>query len=120
MKTTCQCLSFHTNRDGDAWLSSLTALVTVDPVAEGADAGGERCEGEIVVVPLPKQGHHVSEFSVVDHARVCCVQDVVGHLSHLRVEENGFNFKSALDSSKRVSGVSRSYQWEQEVVHCFI
>lgn len=65
-------LSFHTNRDGDARVSVLTAVVTVDPIAEGADAGGEGSEGEIVVVPLPKQGHHVREFFVVDHACVCC------------------------------------------------
>lgn len=76
---------FDTNRDGDAWLSFLTALVAVHPVAEGADAGGEGREGEIVVIPLAKQGHHVSEFSVADHGGICCVQDVVGHLSHLRV-----------------------------------
>lgn len=75
MKTTCQCLglSLDTDRDGEAWLSSLAALVTVHPVAEGADAGGEGREGEIVVVPLPKQGHHVSEFPVADHACVGCI-----------------------------------------------
>lgn len=74
VKTTSQCLDLccHTNRDGDAWLSSLTALITVDPIAEGADARGEGREGEIVVVPLPKQGHHVSELSVADHACICC------------------------------------------------
>lgn len=66
-------LSSDTNRDGDARLSLLAALVTVHPVAEGADAGGEGREGDIVVIPLPKQGHHVSEFSVVDHTIVRCV-----------------------------------------------
>lgn len=28
-----------TNRDGNAWLGVLTALVTVHPVAKGTDAG---------------------------------------------------------------------------------
>lgn len=68
----CLGLAFHTNRDGDARLSFLTALITVDPVAEGADAGREGREGEIVVVPLTKQGHQVSVFSVVDDTRVGC------------------------------------------------
>lgn len=40
-----------------------------------------------MVVPLPKQGHHVRELSVADHTFVGCIEDVVGHLSHLRVEE---------------------------------
>lgn len=75
-----------TDRDGEARLGPLAGLITVDAVAEGADAGGERREGEVVVVPLPKQGHHVSELSVVDDAGVRRVQDVVGHLSHLRDE----------------------------------
>lgn len=51
-----------TDRNGDAGLRLLAALVTVHPVAEGADAGGERGEGQIVVVPLPEQGHHVSDL----------------------------------------------------------
>lgn len=80
--------AFDTDRDGDARLSFLAAFVAVDPVAEGADAGGEGREGEVVVVPLPEQGHHVGELRVVDHARVRRAQDVVGHLSHLRGEEN--------------------------------
>lgn len=76
-----------TDRDGEARLGPLAALVTVDAVAEGADAGGEGREGEVVVVPLPKQGHQVSELCVVDDAGVRRVQDVVGHLSHLREED---------------------------------
>lgn len=66
-------LSVNTNRDGNARLSALAALITVHPVAERADAGGEGREGEIVVVPLPKNGHHVSELSVTDHAVIRCV-----------------------------------------------
>ena len=65
-------LSLDTDRDGDTWLNVLTALITVHPVAEGADAGREGREGEIVVVPLPEQGNHVSEFSVVNHVFVPC------------------------------------------------
>lgn len=65
-------LSLGTDRDGDTWLNVLTALITVHPVAEGADAGREGREGEIVVVPLPEQGYHVSEFSVVHHVFVPC------------------------------------------------
>lgn len=89
VKTTFRCLflNFDTNRDGDAWLRALTALITVYPVAEGADAGGKGREGEIVVIPLAKQGHHVSEFSVVNHACIICSEDVIGHLSYLRSEE---------------------------------
>lgn len=37
--TKLQCLTVNTNRDRDAWLSVLTAVITVDPVAERADAG---------------------------------------------------------------------------------
>lgn len=59
-----------TDRDGEARLGPLAALVAVDAVAEGADAGGEGRETEVVVVPLPKQGHHVSELSVADNAGV--------------------------------------------------
>lgn len=81
-------LSFDTNRYGDARLSLLTAVVTVHPIAKGADAGGEWREGEIVVVPLAKQGHHVSEFVVANHACVSCPEDVIGHLSDLRSKEN--------------------------------
>lgn len=66
----------------------LAALVTVQAVAEGADAGGERREGQIVVVPLPEQGHHMSELCVVDHAFVGCAEDVVGHLPHLRKDSS--------------------------------
>lgn len=65
-------MSVETDRDGEAWLNTLTAFVTVHPVAEGDDAGGEGREGEIMVVPLPEQGHHVSELWVTDHACVCC------------------------------------------------
>lgn len=83
-------LSFGTDRNGDAGLRLLAALLTVHPVAEGADAGGERGEGQIVVVPLSKQGHHVSELRVADHAVVGGTEDVVGHLPHLR-KERGVN-----------------------------
>lgn len=79
-------LSFGTHRNGDAGLRLLAALLTVHPVAEGADARGKRGEGQIVVVPLSKQGHHVSELRVVDHAVVSGTEDVVGHLPHLRKE----------------------------------
>lgn len=65
----------------------LTAIVTVHPVAEGADARGEGREGEIVVVKLTIQGHHVGKLSVVNYTCVRCVQDVIGHLSDLKVEE---------------------------------
>lgn len=75
--------SFKTNRDGDARLGALAALVTVHPVAERADAGREGREGEVVVVPLAEQGHHVSEVSVVDHVSVSHAQNVVGHLPYL-------------------------------------
>lgn len=79
-------LSFGTHRNGDAGLRLLAALLTVHPVAEGADARGKRGEGQIVVVPLSKQGHHVSELRVIDHAVVSGTEDVVGHLPHLRKE----------------------------------
>lgn len=85
-------LKFATDRNGDAGLGLLAALGTVHPVAEGADAGGEGGEGQVVVVPLSKQGHHVSELRVVDHAIVGRTEDVVGHLPHLR-KESGVNHK---------------------------
>lgn len=88
VKTASLCLSFDTNRDGDAWLSLLTAVLTVHPIAERTDAGGEWRECEIVVIPLAKEGHHEGEVGVADHACVGCAQDVVGHLSHLRVEDH--------------------------------
>lgn len=90
METRCGCLglSFDTYRDGDAGLGILTALVTVHTIAEGADARGEGREGEIVVVPLTKQGHKVTELAVADNAFITCTEDVVGHLSHLRAEES--------------------------------
>lgn len=74
VKTTSGCLGtrFKTNRDGDAWLSILTALLTVYPVGEGADAGREGSKGNIVVVPLAEQGHHVSELAVADHTGISC------------------------------------------------
>lgn len=87
-------LKFGTDRNGDAGLGLLTAIGTVQPVAEGADAGGERGEGQVVVVPLSKQGHHVRELRVVDHAVVGRTEDVVGHLPHLR-NESGINHKFA-------------------------
>lgn len=59
-----------TDRDGEARLGPLAALITVDAVAEGADAGGEGGEAEVMVVPLPKQGHQVCEVSVADDAGI--------------------------------------------------
>lgn len=106
-------LKFGTDRNGDAGLGFLTALGTVHPVAEGADAGGERGEGQVVVVPLSKQGHHVSELRVVDHAVVGRTEDVVGHLPHLR-KESGIDHKFPRAGSG--SAFTGPYQWEQEVV----
>lgn len=40
-----------------------------------------------MVVPLAKQGHHVRIHGVIAYACVSCAQDVVGHLSHLRVKK---------------------------------
>lgn len=100
-------LKFGTDLNGDAGLGSLTALGTVHPVAEGADAGGERGEGQVVVVPLSKQGHHVSELRVVDHAVVGRTEDVVGHLPHLR-KESGINHKlTTAGSGSALAGPTR-------------
>lgn len=75
------------DRDGDARLSSLAAFVTVNAVAEGDDAGGERRECDVVIIPLSEQSHHETEFCVVDNAVVSGAEDVVGHLSHQREQE---------------------------------
>lgn len=80
------CTEFDTDRDGEAWLGPLARLIAVHAVAEGANAGRERREGEVVVVPLAKQCHHVRKLPVVDHAFVRRFKDVVRHLSHLRQE----------------------------------
>lgn len=95
-------LKFGTDRNGDAGLGLLTALGTVHPVAEGADAGGEGGEGEVVVVPLSKQGHHVSELRVVDHVFVGRTEDVVGHLPHLR-KESGISHRFTTQAAARPS-----------------
>uniref|UniRef100_A0A3B3B7B2 Uncharacterized protein n=1 Tax=Oryzias melastigma TaxID=30732 RepID=A0A3B3B7B2_ORYME len=65
----------------------FAALVTVQPVAEGADAGGDRRKTEVVVIPLAKQRDHVGKLIVIDHACISHAQDVVGHLSYLK-EQN--------------------------------
>ena len=87
MRCGCWGLGSDTYRDGDAGLGILTALLTVHTIAEGADAGGEGREGQIVVVPLTKQGHKVTELAVADDPFILCAEDVVGHLSHLKAEE---------------------------------
>lgn len=56
--------------DGEAGLRALTALFTVDTVAEGADDGGVRGEGQVVVGPLSEDGHHVSVEGITLHPRV--------------------------------------------------
>lgn len=76
----------YTDRDGEARLGPLARLVAVDAVAEGANAGREGREGEVVVVPLAKQRHHVRELLVVDDVFIRRLKDVVGHLPHLRRE----------------------------------
>lgn len=75
-----------TDRDGEARLGPLARLIAVHAVAEGANAGRKGREGEVVVVPLAKQRHHVREFPVVDDTFVRCFKDVIGHLPHLRQE----------------------------------
>lgn len=105
MKITCRWSGFKTNRDGDARLGALAALVTVQSAAERADAGREGREGEVVVVPLAEQGHHVSVVSVTDHGSICRSQNVVGHLSHLS-EENGSvsDLNKNMDEATRMEG----------------
>lgn len=75
-----------TDRDGEARLGALAGLFAVHPVAEGADAWREGREGEVMVVPLAKQRHHVRELPVADDALVRGVEDSVGHLPHLGQE----------------------------------
>ena len=82
----CVCvLSFEkgTDLDGEAGLSAVAAGVTVDAAVEGADAGGVRGEGQVVVRPLAEDGHQVRIERIVLHVRVGCAQDPVGHLPHL-------------------------------------
>ena len=82
----CVCvLSFEkgTDLDGEAGLCAVTAGVTVDAVVIGADAGGVRGEGQVVVRPLAEDGQQVRVVAVVLHVRVGHAQDAVGHLPHL-------------------------------------
>lgn len=63
-------MTSDTHWNGEARLSPLARLLAVHAIAKRANAGREGCEGEIVVVPLAKQRHHVCELPVVDDAFV--------------------------------------------------
>lgn len=62
----------------------LAALFTVNAAAEGADDGGVRGEGQVVVGPLAEDGHQVSVERVAVHPGVGSSEDIVGHLPYLR------------------------------------
>lgn len=70
--------------DGEAGLRVVAALFTVNAVTEGADDGGMRGEGQVVVGPLPEDGHHVSVEGVTVHPRVRSFENTVGHLPYLQ------------------------------------
>lgn len=70
--------------DGEAGLRARAALFTVNAVAEGADDGGVRGKGQVVVSPLPEDGHQVSVERVAVHPRVGSSENTVGHLSYLQ------------------------------------
>lgn len=70
--------------DGEAGLRALAALFAVDAVAEGADDGGVRGKGQVVVGPLPEDGHQVSVERVAVHPRVGSSENTVGHLPYLQ------------------------------------
>lgn len=62
----------------------LAALFTVNAVTEGADDGGVRGKRQVVVGPLPEDGHHVRVEGVAVHLRVCSFENTVGHLPYLQ------------------------------------
>lgn len=70
-------MTSDTHRDREARLSPLARLIAVHAIAERANAGREGCEGEVVVIPLTKQRHHVRELPVADDAFVRRFKDVV-------------------------------------------
>ena len=70
--------------DREAGLGALTALITVDAVAEGTDDRGVRCEGQVVVGPLAKDGHQVGVERITLHLRVVRSENTVGHLPYLQ------------------------------------
>lgn len=70
--------------DGEAGLRALAALFTVNAAAEGADDGGVRAKGQVVVGPLPEDGHQVSVERVAVHLRVGSSENTVGHLPNLQ------------------------------------
>ena len=65
-------MSKNTNLNGDAGLNLFTALFTVNTIAEGTNAWGERCEAKIMIVPLAKKGRHEGVLSVIHHVSIKC------------------------------------------------
>lgn len=70
--------------DGEAGLCALTALFTVDAVAEGADDGGVRGKGQVVVGPLSEDGHQVSVEGIALHPGVVSSENTVRHFPYLQ------------------------------------
>jgi hypothetical protein len=78
-----------TDLDREAGLRALTFLVTVQAVAEGADAGREGRECQVMVVPLAKEGDKVCELAIVHYTRVIGCQDTVRDLPYLHKGREG-------------------------------
>lgn len=50
------CVCVFMDLDGEAWLGSFAAIITVNAVAKGPDAGRKGGEGQVVVIPLAEEG----------------------------------------------------------------
>lgn len=70
--------------DGEAGLCALTALFTVDAIAEGADDGGVRGKGQVMVGPLSEDGHQVSVEGIALHPGVGSSENTVRHFPYLQ------------------------------------
>lgn len=77
------CVADGVYLDGEAGLCALTALFTVDAVAEGAYDGGVRSKGQVVVGPLPEDGHQVSVEGIALHPGVGSSENTVRHFPYL-------------------------------------
>lgn len=91
--------------DGEAGLRVLAALFTVNAVTEGADDGGVRGKGQVVVGPLPEDGHQVSVEGVAVHPRVGSFENTVGHLPYLQHNKEASDWRRC-DVSPQLSSSS--------------
>lgn len=78
-----------TDLDGETGFGAFTALVTVQAVAVGANAGGEGRERQVMVVPLAKEGDHVCVLAIALNTSIIGCQDTVRDLPYLQTQREG-------------------------------